>query len=118
MLIQYKKDFEKTAMGLLSYLSDFKNLDNLKDEMKLNQNNQDFKLYLFRNKEGNIVGVIGTQEETKFVVVRYLSLAPGFREEKYETQIMVELKENNPDKKITALPEYTYLLKFNKNYGK
>ncbi len=30
MLIQYKKDYEKIAMGLLSYLPDFKNIENLK----------------------------------------------------------------------------------------
>lgn len=119
MLIQYKKGYEKTAMGLLSYLPDFKNLNNLKDEIKLNQKDPDFQLYLYRNKESNIVGVLGTQNANNFVVIRYLSLAPGFREEKYERQILVELQENNPDTKISALPEYTYLLKFiKKNHDK
>lgn len=112
MLIQYKKDYEKIAMGLLSYLPDFKNLSNLKDEIKLNQKNNDFELYLYRNRESNIIAVLGTQNDGDFIVVRYLSLAPGFREEKYQSRILRELKENNPDKQITSTPEWTYLLKY------
>lgn len=111
MLIQYKKDFEKTAMGLLSYLPDFKNLANLKDEMKLNEDDNDFQLYLYRNHDGNIIGVIGTQNTKDFVIIRYLSLAPGFRDKQNQSQIIKELKESNSNKKVTALPEYTYLLK-------
>lgn len=45
MLIQYKKDYEKTAMGLLSYLPDFKNIENLKEEISLNQEDNDFVLF-------------------------------------------------------------------------
>lgn len=111
MLIQYKKDYEKIAMGLLSYLPDFSNLNNLKDEMRLNQKDNDFQLYLYRNQEANIVGVVGTQVEKDFVVIRYLSFAPGYREEKYQKRLLEELQENFPEKRITAIPEYTYLIK-------
>ena len=55
MLIQYKKDYEKTAMGLLSYLPDFKNIENLKEEVGLNQEDNDFLLYLYRNKQNNML---------------------------------------------------------------
>lgn len=106
-------------MGLLSYLPDFKNFDNLKDEIKLCQENKDFVLLLYRNSEGNIVGVVGVQETENFIVIRYLSLAPGFRDESYQREIMQELSEINHQKKITALPEYSYLLKLkNKNDDK
>ncbi|RVU71837.1 MULTISPECIES: reductase [Lactobacillus] len=111
MLIQYKKDYEKTAMGLLSYLPDFKNLANLKDEMHLNQEDNSFQLYLFRDSDANIIGVIGTQKENHFIIIRYLSLAPGYREKKYQRQILEELIQNNPQYKISAVPEYTYILK-------
>ena len=111
MLIQYKKDYEKTAMGLLSYLPDFKNIENLKEEVGLNQEDNDFLLYLYRNKQNNIVGVLGTHVTKQFVVIRYLSLAPGFREISYEKEIVSELKNEYPDKRVTAVPEYTNLLK-------
>ncbi len=112
MLIEYRKDYEKIAMGLLSYLPDFKNLHNLREEIKLNESNNDFELYLFRNSESNIIAVLGTQNDGDFIIIRYLSLAPGFREEKYEGKILHELKDNNPKKRITSTPECTYLLKY------
>lgn len=111
MLVQYKKDYEKTAMGLLSFLPDFKSLDNLKDEMKLNQEDNEFQLYLYRKDDSNIVGVLGTQNDENFIIIRYLSLAPGFREEKYLIDILQNLAEDHPKQKIAAVPEYTYLIK-------
>lgn len=117
MLIKYKKDFEKITMGLLSYLPDFKNFKNLKDEIKLCEDDNDFVLFLYRNSEGNVVGVVGCQETENFIVIRYLSLAPGFREDKYQEQIMQELTELNHHKKVTTLPEYSYLLKLRNKHG-
>ncbi|WP_251717009.1 reductase [Lactobacillus agrestimuris] len=111
MLVQYKKDYEKTAMGLLSFLPDFKNIDNLKDEIRLNQEDDDFQLYLYKEEDSNVVGVLGTQIDQNFVIIRYLSLAPGFREEKYLKEILTDLANGHPDKKVTAVPEYTYLIK-------
>lgn len=112
MLIKYNKNYEKTAMGLLSYLPDFKNLANLQEEMKLNQKNAEFQLYLYRQENSNIIGVLGTQKDDPFVVIRYLSLAPGFREEKYQKRIMTALKDAAGTDRITAVPDYTYLLKW------
>lgn len=111
MLIEYKKDNEKVAMGLLSYLPDFKNLENLKEEIKLNRESDEFNLFLYQNDDQNIVGVIGTQTANNFIIIRYLSLAPGFREKKYENEILKDLVNSQPKMRITAVPEYTYLIK-------
>ncbi|WEV42840.1 reductase [Lactobacillus sp. ESL0684] len=119
MLIECKNDQEKVAMGLLSYLSDFKNLANLKDEINLNKTSTEFQLYLFRYESANFIGVLGTQFDQNFVIVRYISFAPDFRLEKYQAQAIRELAANNPTKKITAVPEYAYLTKYlktNNNY--
>ena len=70
MLIQCKKDKEKVAMSLLSYLPDFKNLDNLRDEIKLNKNSEEFRLFLYRDDDPNFVGVMGTQWDNEFIVVQ------------------------------------------------
>lgn len=112
MLIQCKKDKEKVAMGLLSYLPDFKNLDNLRDEIELNKNSEEFRLFLYRDDDPNFVGVMGTQWDDEFIVVRYLSLAPDYRQAKTESKIMQELASSNPTKKITAVPEYIHLVKY------
>ncbi|BDR60459.1 reductase [Lactobacillus xylocopicola] len=99
-------------MGLLSYLPDFKNLDNLKDEIQLNKNSPEFRLYLYRAENPNFIGVIGTQNDEHFVVIRYLSLAPDYRQPKYEAKAVCELAGSNPQKKVTAVPEYVYLTKY------
>lgn len=112
MLIECKNDKEKVAMGLLSYLPDFKNLENLKDEIQLNKDSDEFCLYLYRKKAPNFIGVIGTQYDDRFIVIRYISFAPDYRKQKYEAQAVRELALSNPKKKITAVPEYIYLIKY------
>lgn len=112
MLIPYKKDYEKTAMGLLSYLPDFKNLQNLQDEIRLYSVDDSHKLYLYRNSDRNIVGVAGVQLGRGCQVLRYLSLAPGFRDDEHQSAIMHELVQEDPKRKLMTVPEYTYLLKY------
>ncbi|MDF7668381.1 MULTISPECIES: reductase [unclassified Lactobacillus] len=112
MLIECKSDKEKVAMGLLSYLPDFKNLANLKEEINLNKTSSEFQLYLYRGDEANFVGVIGTQNDANFIIIRYLSFAPDYRNAKCESAAVRELAATNPKKKVTALPEWTYLLKY------
>ncbi|MCI1289979.1 MAG: reductase [Lactobacillus sp.] len=114
MLFKYRQDYEKTVMGFLSYLPYFKNLDNLRQEMRLynNADNQ-FEIYLFsKSQQSDYLGIIGIQHEAKFVVVRYIALAPDIRNQHYEAILMRELQNTFPQESITAVPDYTYLLKY------
>ncbi|KRL63559.1 hypothetical protein [Lactobacillus psittaci] len=115
MLVTYKKDYEKIAMGLLSFLPDLKNLDNLKEEMRLYDEDCEFKLYLYRENSSDFIGVVGIQVLPDFIMIRYLSLAPGFRSQKTQEQVLQNLQEEYPDKKLTALPKYNYLFKKDEN---
>ena len=54
---------------------------------------------------------MGIQLLEHFVLIRYLSLAPGFRNHEYEQAIMKDLREEFPKKRLTALPDYSYLFK-------
>lgn len=112
MLTKYKKDNKKVAMGFLSYLDDFKNFKNLQDEMKLYETDPEFHLYMYRQKGSDIIGVVSVQEGDHFVLIRYLSMAPGYRDERYVERVVNELANEYPDKTIMTLPEYTYLLKY------
>ncbi|GHV99899.1 reductase [Lactobacillus nasalidis] len=115
MLVPYKKDYEKVAMGLLSYLPDFKNLQNLQEEMQLYAADPAHRLYLYRDQEQNIVGLVGCEIGSGCQVLRYLSLAPGFRDDEHFTRLMQELKQESGKLKLLTVPEYTYLLKYLKN---
>ena len=116
MLSKYKKDYEKTVMGYLSYLDDFKNLENLKEEMQLyttsDKENEQFEVLLFSGKNQDIRGIIGVQSVSSCIVIRYLSLDPSYRNNETRQIIMKELKQYYPKQKITTLPDYAYLLPF------
>lgn len=112
MISKYKKDYEKTVMGYLSYLSDFKNIKNLQEEMKLYTcDTNPFEVLIYQ-QDGNARGIIGIQEENDFIIIRYLSLDPTMRDQETEQEVMKELQHLYPNKMITALPNWTFLLKY------
>ena len=83
MLVPYIGRYEKIVMGLLSYIPEFKEFSELKEEMdKINQ--QERKIYLWKEADSdNIIGLVGfdQHDDTDTLVVRYLSINPSFREE-------------------------------------
>ncbi len=111
MLTQYKKEYEKTAMGFLSYLPDFKNFQNLKQEMSIYCHDNDFQLYLFSESGHHFLGVIGIQIEKEVIMIRYLSLAPGFRNKVEQDKIITDLQNLFPSKMLMTVPDYSFLLK-------
>lgn len=115
MLSKFKKDNEKIAMGFLSYLPDFKNLQNLKDEMKLYEPDSEFVMYMFKLTNSNIIGVLSLQKGKGYVLIRYISLAPGYRSEKYIKKLLEDVINEYPNDILMTLPQYTYLLKLLKN---
>ena len=103
MISKYKKDYEKTVMGYLSYLPDFKNIKNLQEEMKLYTSDSNQFEVLIYQQDGNARG---------FIIIRYLSLDPTMRDEKTKQLVMNDLKHLYPDKMITALPNWASLLNY------
>ncbi|WP_265484416.1 MULTISPECIES: reductase [unclassified Lactobacillus] len=100
-------------MGYLSYLPDFKNLTNLKEELKLyNEQDNQFEVLLFRSGGQHVRGIISLQEGPDCLVIRYVSLDPGFRNNQTRQEMMTELKQLYPKENITVFPSYTFLLPF------
>jgi riboflavin biosynthesis RibT protein len=58
MLIRYKASYEKIAMGLLSFMPQEKELKQLLKTMKQYEENDDWKLYLWREGD-DIIGIAG-----------------------------------------------------------
>ena len=112
MISKYKKDYEKTVMGYLSYLPDFKNIKNLQEEMKLYTSDSNQFEVLIYQQDGNARGIVGIQEEKDFIIIRYLSLVPTMGDEKTKQLVMNDLKHLYTDKMITALPNWASLLNY------
>ena len=80
MLVKYKNDYEKIAMGLLSFVPDLKPLDHLQTEMALYQNDPEYLLYLWRPADSqDFAGVVGIQRSQDIILVRHISLMPSER---------------------------------------
>ncbi|CCI81543.1 hypothetical protein [Lactobacillus hominis] len=112
MLSKFKKNYEKQVMGFLSYIPEFKNLENLQEEMKLYKEENQYQVLIFKGSDEDCRGIIAVQESDDFVVIRYLSLDPSFRTADVEKEVITELQHAYPDKMISAMPDYTYLLKY------
>ncbi len=81
MLIRYKKNMEKIAMGLLSFMPDEKkDVKKLQQYIKEYESNDDWHLYLWKDDEDDIIGAIGIRFEDEInVVIQDLSVNPSHR---------------------------------------
>ena len=61
MLIRYKKDLQKIAMGLLSFMPELKEIKVLQQTINEYEKNANWHLYLWRDED--ILGVIGVRIE-------------------------------------------------------
>lgn len=77
MLIRYKKDFEKIAMGLLSFIPDLKDVKMLQKTIKEYEANPDCHLFLWRDDD--VIGAIGVRIDGDNAVIEHISVNPSFR---------------------------------------
>lgn len=80
MLIKFKKQFEKIAMGLLSFMPDEKDVKVLQDTMHKYEMNENWHLYLWKQEE-EVVGAIGFKIEDELsLVIQHISVNPSYRD--------------------------------------
>ncbi|HIS29559.1 MAG TPA: GNAT family N-acetyltransferase [Candidatus Avamphibacillus intestinigallinarum] len=78
MLIRYKKNLEKIAMGLLSFMPEEKNVKILQQTIKEYESNPDWHLYLWKDED--VLGAIGLRiENQEQVVIQHISVNPSYR---------------------------------------
>lgn len=106
MLVEYKSDYQKIAMGLLSYVPDLKDMSRLQEELDWYKQEEGRKLYLWRSEEtGDMAGVLGVEEEEELVLLRHISINPSYREEGLTYRILDALTESVSPKKVTGTIE-------------
>ncbi|MDY0405664.1 GNAT family N-acetyltransferase [Virgibacillus sp. 179-BFC.A HS] len=80
MLIRYKKNFEKIAMGLLSFMPEGKDIKKLQQTIKEYETNPDWHLYLWK-EDDDILGAIGVRTENDLnAIIQHISVNPSHRE--------------------------------------
>ncbi len=105
MLIRYKKNLEKIAMGLLSFMPDAKDVKELQQHIKEYETNPDWHLYLWKNDEDDIIGAIGVRVENGTdVIIQDLSVNPSHRNLGIGKQLIQEVK-NKYSETYTVFPD-------------
>ncbi|MFC3882779.1 GNAT family N-acetyltransferase [Bacillus songklensis] len=97
MLIRYKKNYEKIAMGLLSFMPTEKDLKALQQTMKEYEQNDQWKLFLWK-EEDDIIGIIGIAivSETQ-LEVQHISVNPSHRQQGIGKQMIKALQSLHPN---------------------
>ncbi|AEN87736.1 Riboflavin biosynthesis protein ribT, acetyltransferase GNAT-family [Priestia megaterium WSH-002] len=81
MLIRYKRNYEKIAMGLLSFVPTEKDLKKLQQTMKEYEQNEHWQLYLWKQEE-DIIGIVGISMIDKSLIeVQHVSVNPSHRQQ-------------------------------------
>lgn len=113
MLIKYSPDYQKIAMGFMSYIPELKDLDHLRMELKLYTTDSRHQLLLYKNNGGNFAGVIAVEiqnQQNQIVMVRYLSLSPAERSTNNIYQVLDEIQAYYPQTKIMGSIAVTPLI--------
>lgn len=93
MLIRYKKNHEKIAMGLLSFMPVEKDVKHLQQTIKEYETNPTWHLYLW--KEGDdVIGAIGLRiEDDLNVIVQHITVNPSYRNIGIGSKMVEEIKQ-------------------------
>lgn len=111
MLLDYKNDYEKISMGLLSFVPDLKDVSRLQNEMDWYQSKENYKLYLWKSEETqDIIAVIGVEIGNDMILVRHISINPSFRNEGISYKILEALEKRLPQRKVMGTLETASLI--------
>ncbi len=79
MLLRFKKNYEKIAMGLLSFMPLQKDVKVLQETMNQYETNPNWHLLLWKEKD-DVVGAIGLKIENDInAVIQHISVNPSYR---------------------------------------
>ncbi|MFD1360603.1 GNAT family N-acetyltransferase [Lentibacillus salinarum] len=106
MLVRYKKNYEKIAMGLLSFMPEAKDVKKLQQTIKEYETNPDWQLFLW--KEEDVLGAIGVRIENDInAVVQHISVNPSHRNSGIGKKMVKEVEEQFGNKYAVCADELT-----------
>lgn len=97
MLIRYKKNHEKIAMGLLSFMPKRENVKALQEVIHQYENEAGWELYLWKENE-DFIGLLGIEVEEDSFTLHDIALNPSFRGEGIGKAMVNEIRQRYSDK--------------------
>ncbi|KRK87885.1 hypothetical protein [Lentilactobacillus sunkii] len=102
MLYQYRKDYEKIAMGLFSLVSELQNMDLVAQEMNWYAAKDNRLIYLWRDPSNNWSGLVGIELQGEQLLVHQLVLTPQSGSQGNYNRIFDDLQDIYPKQKIVV----------------
>lgn len=100
MLVKYRKDYEKIAMGLLSFLPELRDYDQLARAINFSLD-KDYQIYLWKDAEDNhFIGIIVVEVGERYVLVRHVSFTPAERSGKNVYALLTAVHEQYQDRRL------------------
>lgn len=110
MLIRYKKNLEKIAMGLLSFMPNEKDVKKLQATIKQYEVLDDWQLFLWK-EEDDVIGVVGIiLDSADQVIIQHITVNPSFRYQGIGKKMFHQIEEMYSDKNIVATDLITSFL--------
>ena len=100
MLVHYRKDYQKIAMGLLSLLPELRDEQRFKDESHwaLEEENP---IYLWKDQEDNhFIAVVILELGTDYVLLRRISFTPSERSGRNVYALLTAIHEEYLDRRL------------------
>jgi len=118
LLLKYRNDYEKVAMGLLSLIPDFKDIHQVNHQLEWYQQSDKRELFLYKNEFDNIVGIVGSENMEQYVLLRLIALTPQARGQQTSSKILTELMNIYPKKRLIGTLETTAIVeKWEREHG-
>ncbi|RSL32044.1 N-acetyltransferase [Salibacterium salarium] len=93
MFIKFKSAYKKIAMGLLSYMPEEKEVKKLQETMNTYENEDQWQLYLWKEKE-DIIGVMGLYFfEEGSAKLKHICVNPSYRDEGIGRKMVLTMQE-------------------------
>ena len=100
MLVRYRKDYEKIAMGLLSLVPDLRNYGRFTDELT-GALTAGYPVYLWKDAEDNhFIAIASVEEGTDYLLLRQRSCPPSERSGKNVFALLPALQDQYPGKRL------------------
>ncbi|KRK98122.1 hypothetical protein FD04_GL001100 [Secundilactobacillus odoratitofui DSM 19909 = JCM 15043] len=110
MLLKYRTDYEKVAMGLLSFVPALKKIDRLQAELQWYQDSEARQLLLWKDLNQDFSGIIGVELRPDFAIVRLIALTPAVRDANQTSTMLDELADMYPDQRLMGTLETTKVI--------
>jgi riboflavin biosynthesis RibT protein len=115
MLVNYRDEYKKIAMGLLSFIPELKDLSHLNSEMAWYQQSANRPMYLWRNADEHLIGIVCLEIGDEYVLIRRLSFTPSDRTGRNIFALLNAVHDKYSEKKLVGTMETQPLIT---NWGK